>query len=180
MPALDSMHRENLYQPLTAEEILSAIKTLKLGKRPGPDGLSVTYYKKFADLLSPLLERAYNSLLDGRSFRTKSITAISMIPKPHTDDSTWSNFGPISILNLDVKILAKILSIHLNPYIGSLIHKDQVWFIPSRPASNNIRHAALLTHAARTRHIPSCFVSLDIRKAFDTLSWPYLNFILRK
>lgn len=75
MPALNSEHRENLDRPITAEEILLAIKSLKLRTHPGPDGQSATYYKKFSDLLSPLLVDAYNALLDGHSFRTESLTA---------------------------------------------------------------------------------------------------------
>lgn len=44
---------------------------------------------------------------------------------------------------------------------------------------DNIRRAILLAHAARTRRIPACFLSLDIWKAFDSLSCSYLNSILR-
>lgn len=141
----------------------------------------MAYYKKFSLLLTPLLTDALNYLFSGRSFHTESLMAsISIIPKPNTDDTAWSNYRPISILNLDIKILAKVLSTHLNPIIGTLIHKDQSRFIPSHQAGDNIRRATLLAHLARTRCIPTCFISLDIRKAFDTLSWPYLHSILHR
>lgn len=124
---------------------------------------------------------ASNLLLNDQYFRTESLTAsISMIPKPNTDDTSWANYRPISILNIDIKILAKILSSRLNPIIGSLIHKDQTGFIPSRQAGDNIRWATILAHIARSRRIPTCFLSLDIQKAFDTLSWTYLHSILNQ
>lgn len=111
---------------------------------------------------------AFNSLLKGNSFRPEFLTAsISMIPKPNTGDTAWSNYRPISKLNLDIKILAKILSTQLNPIIGTLIHKDQTGFIAFRQAVDNIRRATLLAHTARSCRIPTCFLSLNIRKAFD-------------
>lgn len=61
-----------------------------------------------------------------------------------------------------------------------MIHRDQVGFIPIRQAGDNIRCATVLSHAAKTRKIPSCFLSLDIKKAFDTVSWSYMHFTLRK
>lgn len=137
--------------------------------------------KRFTTQLSPLMANAFNSILEEYSFRTESLLAsISMIPKPHTDDTSWSNYRPISILNIDIKLLAKILSDRLNPIIGTVIHKDQTGFIPSRQTGDNIRRATLLAHIARTLHIPACFLSIDIQKAFDTLSWSYLNAILSR
>lgn len=133
-------------------------------KRPGPGGFSATYYKKIADLLSPILVNAYNTILTGQAFRSETLTAtISMLPKPQKDDS-WSNYRPIPLLNLDIKLLAKILATWLNLIIGSLIHKDQVGFIPTRQAGDNIRRATLLAHITRTRNIQLCFLSLDVKK----------------
>lgn len=122
---------------------------------------------------------AFNSLHSNHSFPTESLlSSIAMIPKPNTDDSSWSNYRPISTLNLDIKILAKILSNWLNPIIGSLIHKDQTGFLPFRQAGDNIHRSTLLAHTVQTCRIPACFLSIDIRKAFDSLSWSYFNSIL--
>lgn len=116
---------------IMAEEIQQAIKSPKPHKRPCTYCFSTTYYKRFADFLIP-------------SFRTESITAsISMIPKPNTDNTAWSNYRPISILNLDIKRLAKVLSSHLNSIISSLVHNDQAGFIQP---GDNIRRATLLAH----------------------------------
>lgn len=124
---------------------------------------------------------AFNSILKERSFHMQSLLAsISMIPKPNSDDTSWSNYRPISILKLDVKLLAKVLLIRLNLIIGTLIHKDQPGFIPAHQAGNNIRRTALLAHTTHTCCIRTCFLSLDIRKSFNMLSWPYLHSILHR
>lgn len=150
-----------------------------MNKCPGPDGLTASYYKHFTDLLTPLLSEAFNSILKGRSFNADSPHAtISMIPKTQSDGSSWTNFCHISLLNIDIKLLTKILSSRLNLIIGSFIYRNQVGFISTRQAGNNVRRAVLLAHAACSRHIPTCFPSLEIKKVFDTLSWPYLQFVL--
>lgn len=128
----------------------------------------------------PMLMRAFNPLLAGHSFRLDILTSIiSMIPKPWSDPSSWTNYRPISLLNLNIRLLAKIMATHLNTIIGHLIHCDQTRFVPIRQTGNNIGHALLLSHVTKTRHIPTCFLSLDIRKAFDSVTWPYLQYTLQ-
>lgn len=181
LPELTHAQQALLEEPISSEEVSFTIKELKLNKRPGPDGFSSLYYRTFAEILSPLLTKAYNTILKGKSFRQESLMAIiCMIPKPNTDHTSYNNYRPISLLNLDTKILAKILATRLNKIIGNLIHRDQVGFMPNRQAGDNVRRAVLLAHIAKTRRIPSCFLSLDIRKAFDSVSWTYLYHTLQK
>lgn len=149
IPKLSETNRESMECPVTSEEVLLAIKTFKPHKCPGPDGLSSSYFKKSATILAPLLTNTFNALLKQHSFGRDTLTAIiSMIPKPNTDNSLWFDYRPISLINLDIKILAKIMALRLNPIIGGLIHKDQVCFIPRRQASDNIRRVILLQHLA--------------------------------
>lgn len=87
----------------------------------------------------------------------------------------WSNFQSISLLSLDIKLLAKSLVTLLSPIFSSLITKDQVGFIPLCQARNKISKAI---HAVLTQCIPTYLPYLGIRKAFKSVSWPYLHFIL--
>lgn len=79
-------------------------------------------------------------------------------PKPLPDLSSWANYRPISLLNLNIKLLAKIMATHLNTIIGHLIHRGQTGFVTIRQAGDNIRYALLLSHTAKTRCIPTCFL----------------------
>lgn len=154
LPTIPPVHCECLENPISTSELLMAIKSLKLNKHPGPDGLSALYYKKFASILAPVLTEALNSLLNRHTFRTEILTAIiSMIPKPHSDETSCSNYRPISVLNLEIKLLAKVLATRLNNIVGSLIHRDQVGFIPKRQAGDNIRRAALLPNLGKSHFV---------------------------
>ncbi|KAM9324831.1 disintegrin and metalloproteinase domain-containing protein 12 [Gastrophryne carolinensis] len=168
LPSLPPGARELIDRPIEAGEVLEAITSLKVGKQPGPDGFSTVYYKKFSQILAPHLTTAFNALREGAVWSADSLTAaVSMIPKPNTDDSLWSNYRPISLLNVDVKILAKVLAAHLNGFINVLISKEQVGFMPQRQAGDNIRKIANLIHRSKVEGYHAMLLGLDIRENVD-------------
>lgn len=139
LPTIDNEQLAHLESPITELEVQNAIKTLKTHKRRGPDGFSASYYELFAPILTPILTRAFNSILNGHTFRTETLTSIiTMLPKPRSDSTSCTNFRPISLPNLDINLLAKIIVNRLNPIIGRLIHCDQTGFMPTRQVGDNI------------------------------------------
>uniref|UniRef100_A0A8C5LTY6 Endonuclease/exonuclease/phosphatase domain-containing protein n=1 Tax=Leptobrachium leishanense TaxID=445787 RepID=A0A8C5LTY6_9ANUR len=71
-----------LDSPLTVEELSDAVKSSKTGKCPGPDGLPLQYYKRFAKILYPRFLVAFNAILEGYAIPPQTQAAnITLIPR---------------------------------------------------------------------------------------------------
>ena len=64
--------------------------------------------------------------------------SITLITKPRKDPNTLANFRPISLMNINTKMLNKILENQIQEHIKTIIHHSQVRFIPGRQGLFNI------------------------------------------
>ena len=98
---------ERLNRPITLDEIEAVIKKLLIHKSPGPDGFIGEYYKVFKEELTPILHRPFKKIQNDGTPSFYEATII-LIPKTDKDIKKKENFRPISLMNIDAKILNKI------------------------------------------------------------------------
>lgn len=96
------------------------------------------------------------------------------LDKQGKDDLYPSGYRPISLLNCDQKILAKVLANRLSKVTGSINHMDQSGFIPNRNSFDNIKRLVNLQCLVYGSIHPTITLSLDTTKAFDCIEWTYL------
>lgn len=169
-----------LDHPISMEETIEALKQLKMSKSPGPDGLTVSYYKSFADILLPKFITAFNSLASTPQACKDILEAhITLLPKPDKDPTLVSNNRPISLLNVDMKLYAKVLSNRILPLLPKLVSLDEVGFVKGQEARDNTIKALNIHHWLSNSSRPIFLLSLDAEKAFDRVAWEYMKATLQ-
>jgi hypothetical protein len=130
-PKLNQENLNHLNRSITQNEIEAAIKSLPKKKSLGPDGFSPECFQTFKKELIPTLLKIFHEMERKGSLHNSFYEAsITLIPKPDKDTCNKENYRPISLMNINAKILKKIMPNQIQRHIRKIIHHDQVGLIP--------------------------------------------------
>lgn len=125
-------------------------------KSPGSDVFSAEYYQTFTTILSPHLQKLFNYAVSTASFPEEMLQAtIVALIKPGKKPDCPQNFRPISLLNTDFKIFARIIANSLAIVTLQLVKADQAGFVKGRQAPDGTRQLYNLVHIAETCETPT-------------------------
>ena len=164
---LEEHENLELEAEINIEEVQSAVNSFQNNKTPGDDGFTKEFYETFFDLIGPALLDSLNAGFECGTLSTSQRRGvISLIPKDENNLMTLSNWRPITLLNVDYKILAKIIANRIKPVLPKLIHPDQTGFIKERFIGQNIRLLNDLMEYTDEQKIPGILLFIDFEKAF--------------
>ena len=140
IPRLSNEEQATFEHELTVQEIKNVLHSFEKNKTPGEDGFSKEFYETFFDLLNQNLLDSYNEAFQKGSLSVSQRRGvISLIPKHDCDLSELTGWRPITLLNVDYKILAKCIAKRIEPFLPKLIHSDQTGFMKDRFIGQNVR-----------------------------------------
>ena len=166
--------------PITLPELDSALRQLNLNKSPGLDGLPVEFYTTFWPLLKSDLHAVSTYAFTHTSLSSSQQHAVlTLLPKTG-DLRLLRNWRPLSLLNVDYKLFAKVISNRLFRVLPSLVHEDQTCSISNRQIAHNLSLIRDFIAYSKIENIPASLLTLDQKKAFDQVDHAFLRKILNR
>ena len=161
---------------VTENECLTALREFKNGKSPGTDGLPAEFYRRFWSELGTDMSASFNyAFSTGTLSISQKRGIISLIPKKNKDKCLLENLRPISLLNIDYKILTKTIAKRMEKVLPNVINPNQTGYIKGRFIGENVRLIHDIMYHTKLTDKPGIAIFLDFRKAFDTIEWCYLK-----
>ena len=162
------------------EEVKRAVWECGSDKSPGPDGLNFKFIKQFWNSIKPDILRFLDEFHVNRIF-PKGLNAsfIALIPKV-PDPQMLSDYRPISLIGCTYKIVAKILANRLKKVMPFIIHERQSTFIEGRHMLHNVMIANEVVDEAKRCQKPCLVFKVDYEKAYDSLCWGFLIYMLKR
>ena len=171
-PRLSATEAAGCEGRIKEEEIRDALKSVGLDKSPGIDGLPYEVYLRLSHMFVPLLATIYdNWMRQGTIPRCFTRGIVKLLRKNKYGGDGISNFRPLTMLNTDLKILAKILANRLQTVLPSLICPEQTCAVKGRTIQDSL-------HLVRTIVEKVALINLDQSKAFDRVDHAFLEAVL--
>eukprot|EP00253_Pinus_taeda_P021248 PITA_21248 len=168
-----------LMRKITMEEVEDIVRNMKRNKAPGPDGYTVEFFQagwKF--LATEVLEVVEEARINQRIWPGINSTLLTLIPKTNQAEQA-NGFRPIALCNVIYKIVASIVAQRLKLILPSIISPEQTGFVEGRQILDGLVVAQEVLHTLKTKKEKGMLIKLDLSKAYDRLSWKYLERILK-
>ena len=176
LPRITEAQSLELLQPFNNDDIFCTLKSMPKNKSPGPDGFPAEFYVATWAIVGDDVCRAimyfFHSLHMPRMINS---AVLALVPKCQSP-TVMADFRPIACCNTLYKCITKLIASRLKCVLPALISSPQSAFIPGRKIGDNILLAQALLRDYHHKIGPSrCAFKVDLRKAFDTLSWQFLH-----
>jgi len=175
VPRLTLVQKNDCDLQIDREELRAVIKSLKPNKSPGYDGIPAEFYKLFWDEMEDLYIDTINEAYDKEELPASLRTAILALIYKKGERTNIENYRPLSLTNIDYKILAGVLANRLKKVLPSIISTDQTGYMKGRYIGTTARLVQDIIAYSESEKVAGAVLMLDFKKAFDSLEH---NFII--
>ena len=149
---------------------------------PGPDGIPYSVLRALWPIMGKIILDAWNySLLTKKLPTSHKQSFLRLIPKSGKDLAKLTNWRPITLSNCDHKLITKTYSKRLCDAVAKSIEGRQTAYLKGRLINDNIRSMLATINISNAEEAAKgLIVSLDAKKAFDSVEHKYIETCLRK
>ena len=169
---------DELDKYISEKEIETALKQMKNNKSPGDDGLTKEFYAHFYLELKDDLTEVLNTIILRQELPKSQRNALIRLLYKKNDHRMLKNWRPVSLLNVDYKILSKIMTNRLSEVMKKLVPLEQKCGVKGRQMTDIIRNIDLICEDLDQNG--GYLICIDQEKAFDRVNHEYLKLILTK
>jgi hypothetical protein len=140
----------------------------------GPRNYSTTFLILWVKILLNAVEESRTS---GKVCGSLNATFLTLIPKEEKPNS-FHEYRPISLCNFVYKVITKLIASRIKDKLASCISNEQFGFLKDRLISDAIGLAQECMHSSKSKKMSSLILKLDLKKAYDKVSWSFLRMLL--
>ena len=173
--------RDEVSKAITIEELYDVMKSCK-NSAPGPDGIPYSIWTGLWSIAGKVLMEAWKYTLENNVLPpSHRVSFLKLIPKAGKDLKLLTNWRPISLSNCDHKAFTKVYANRLSKHVKERICENQTAYLRGRLINDNIRALrASINVVNNETDLDAVLVSLDAKKAFDSVEHSYIETCLGK
>lgn len=170
---------DNITDPFTEEEIDNIIKTMPNDKPPGPDGFNGHFMKSCWNTIKDCFYKLIRDFHEEKvNLGPVNSAFITLIPK-NDNPETPSDYRPISLVSMPIKIITKLLANRAQGIILSVISKNQYGFIKSRTIQDCLAWSFEYIHMCHKSKNQVIIFKIDFEKAFDKVDHNAIYYMMK-
>ena len=181
LPKLNENQTHKCEGAITEYEILKALTSMDKDKSPGNDSITKEFCINFRDVVKePLFASIEQSFIADELSTCQKQAIINLIEKKDGDKRLIKNWRPISLLNVDMKLISKALASRLKSVISFIVNENQVPYVSNRFISESGRLISDVLEITDSLDIEGILMTAHINKAFNPINHSVLMCLLKK
>jgi hypothetical protein len=105
---------------------------------------------------------------------------MTLLPKVGKNLNDIKNWRPITLTNCDLKLITKVLANRMSVQLESMVDVSQTAYVPGRSVMDNLRSNMFIKNYCESNKVDGLLVSLDAKKAFDSVDHNYICRVLKE
>jgi hypothetical protein len=165
-------------KPVSITELKETINIMPKEKSPGPDGWTHELFHNFFEILGEdLLNAVEESCITGYIPGALNATFYTLIPKI-SKPVNFNDFRPIALCNFAYKVISKIIASRIKDKLAKCISIEQFGFLKDRLIFDVVGITQECLHTTKLKKLNSVILKMDLKKAYDNVSWQFLRLLL--